>query len=76
MTVIEGTSFSDDPIYPNIDVQLTGNDSNAFAIMGAVSNELKAHRVPTSEINKFRKECMSGNYDELLQTCMKWVNVY
>ena len=28
------------------------------------------------EIDDFSKEATSGNYNHLLQTCMKWVNVY
>jgi len=26
-------------------------------------------------IDKFQDECMSGDYDHLLQVCMQWVNV-
>lgn len=61
--------------YPNITVQLTGNDGNAFAVMGAVSGALRRAGVVQSEIATFRAEAMDGDYDHLLQTCMKWVNV-
>lgn len=27
------------------------------------------------EIDQFRKEATSGDYDHLLQTCMRWVDV-
>lgn len=61
--------------YPDIEVQLTGNDGNAFAIMGTVSQALRRAGVPKPERDEFIAECMSGDYDHLLQTCMKWVEV-
>ena len=27
------------------------------------------------EIDEFQQEAMSGDYDHLLQVCMRWVNV-
>ena len=54
---------------------LTGTDGNAGAIMSKVVRELQRNRVTREEIDLFRKECMSGNYEQLLQTCMEWVNV-
>lgn len=64
-----------DPRYPDIEVQLSGTDSNAFALMGRVSEALKRAGAPAAEIDEFRAECMSGDYDHLLQTCMRWVEV-
>jgi len=61
--------------YPNIEVQLTGTDGNAFAILGAVQRELRHHDVPADEVTAFNDEATSGDYDHLLQTCMRWVEV-
>lgn len=61
--------------YPNIKVQLTGNDGNAFAIMGAVKNALRKEGVSREEQDEFMEEAMSGDYNNLLCTCMKWVDV-
>lgn len=61
--------------YPHITVPLVGNDGNAFAIIGAVSSALKDNRVSKEERDAFINEAMSGDYDNLLVTCMKWVNV-
>ena len=66
---------NDGPKYPDIDVQLTGNDGNAYAIMGAVSQALRRAGVSKEEIDQYTKESMSGDYDNLLRTAMKWVNV-
>ena len=61
--------------YPEIEVQLTGQDGNAFAIMGAVSRELRKAGVSKEEINEYTSQSMSGDYDNLLRTAMSWVSV-
>jgi hypothetical protein len=61
--------------YPEIEVQLTGQDGNAFAIMGAVSRELRKAGVSKEEINEYTTQSMSGDYDNLLRTAMAWVSV-
>lgn len=60
--------------YPKITVQLTGMDGNAYVILGRVSKALELAGVPDEEIAAFRNEATAGDYDQLLQTCMKWVN--
>lgn len=61
--------------YPDITVELTGHDGNAFSILASVRAALKNSDVSDAEIKEFSHEAMSGNYDHLLQTCMTWVNV-
>jgi len=62
--------------YPEIEVQLTGQDGNAFAIMGAVSTALRKGGVSKEEINEYTSESMSGDYDNLLATAVRWVSVF
>ena len=61
--------------YPNIKVQLSGEDGNAFFIIGRVRAALKKGDVPYSRIDEFTNEAMDGDYNHVLQTCIKWVNV-
>ena len=61
------------PRHPNIIVQLTGIDGNAFAILGAVTKAMRKANCHAEEIAEFKDEAMSGNYEHLLQTCMAWV---
>jgi len=61
--------------YPEIEVQLTGNDGNAYAIMGAVRRALKRAKVSADEIAEYTKQSMSGDYDNLLRVAMSWVTV-
>lgn len=69
MTTIEG------PKHPDIVVQLSGIDGNAFSIMGTVSKALRRGGVPKDEIDDYMKESMSGDYDHVIQTAMAWVEV-
>lgn len=61
--------------YPEIEVQILGRDGNAFAIMGTIQNALKKAGVSKDEISLYIKESMSGDYENLLRTAMKWVTV-
>jgi hypothetical protein len=63
------------PKYPNIRVQLAGQDGNAFAILGRTRVALRRGHVSPEAIDAFIKEATSGDYDHLLQTVMKWVSV-
>ena len=61
--------------YPDIEVQLTGEDGNAFAMMGAVRKALRQGNVPQEEIEEFLEDAQSGDYQHLISTCCSWVNV-
>jgi hypothetical protein len=61
--------------HPEVTVELTEHDGNAFFILGSVRKALKRANVPSEEIAEFTKEAESGDYDHLLQTAMNWVNV-
>lgn len=61
--------------FPDIEVQLTGTDGNAFAILGKVTGAMRRARVPKETIEEFQAEAMSGDYNKLLATCMEWVDV-
>ena len=58
----------------NIVVQLTGNDGNAFAVLGSVSKALKKGGYPELE-KEFMDKATSGDYDHLLKTAMEYVEV-
>jgi len=59
----------------DVDVQLTGEDGNAFAIMGAVTRGLRQAGATHEEIAQYTAEAMSGDYNKLLRVSMEWVNV-
>ena len=60
--------------FPDVKVKLVGKDGNAFSILGHVSAALKkAGHV--AEAKAFMAEATSGDYDHLLQTVVKYVDV-
>jgi hypothetical protein len=63
------------PKYPEICVQLTGTDGNAYALLGKVTRALRQAGLSQAERETFQQEATSGTYDELLQTIMRWVDV-
>jgi len=63
------------PKFENIEVKLVGMDGNAFSILGRVLDAMKKAGLSQSEIDEFINEATGDNYDNLLMTCMKWVNV-
>lgn len=77
MTDVEKTSAIMDgkPFYPHVKVKLIGRNGNAFAILGNVQRQMEKANLSQREIDKFIEEATSGNYDHMLQTCMKWVTV-
>ena len=58
------------PRFPDITVQLSGTDGNAYSIIGRVRRAL-----PADVRAEFVDEATAGDYDHVLQTCMAWVDV-
>lgn len=62
------------PRFPDVTVQLTGQDGNAFLIVGRVSAALRNGGATREEVTEFRNEA-SGDYNNVLRTALAWVNV-
>ena len=56
-------------------VELTGQDGNAFMVMGLCRRAARKAGWTTEEWEKVQKEMMSGNYDNVLQTAMRYFDV-
>lgn len=63
------------PKYPAVIANLSGRDGNAFNLLGIVSRAMRDCQVPDQEIAAFKTEAMSGDYNNLLRTCVAWVDV-
>jgi len=61
--------------YPEIEVELIGHDGNAFTILGRVTRAMKRAGLSAEQIEEYRTEAMSGDYNNLLATTMKYVVV-
>lgn len=72
------------PKYPDCTVELLGVDANAVSIFRKVRKELIRYLVDTEgwdraeatkEGDAFQEEAISGDYEHVLITCHRWVNV-
>lgn len=71
------------PKYPDCVVQLSGMNGNAVLLFGKVRRELVRHlqdngmnhAEATALGAQFREEATSGDYDNVLATCHRWVTV-
>jgi len=59
-------------INKKINLELVGLDGNAFSLMSAFSHQAREEGWSKEEIDFVRTECMSGDYDNLLCTLMKY----
>lgn len=53
---------------------LVGVDGNAFAIMSYVSRAMRKEHYSKSEIDSYLDDCMSSDYDHLLQVSVEMCN--
>ena len=59
--------------FPEVIVQLSDEDGNAFFIMGRTRRAMRDAGIPRDAIDEFSSEAMSGDYDHVLQTVMATV---
>ena len=64
-----------EPKYPAVHVTLTGRAGKAYALLGAVSAALKRAGISKAQRDAFLAEATAGDYDHLLQTAIRWVEV-
>lgn len=62
------------PLYPEVSVELLGTESNAFSIIAKVRKALE-RAGHGDEVDQFVREATSGDYDHVIQTAMRWVEV-
>lgn len=61
--------------HPEITVQLSDQDGNAFVMVSRTRQALRKGGVSEHDREVFYQEALSGDYDHVLQTIMKWVTV-
>lgn len=55
---------------PKVPFRLEGSDGNAMMLIGGFRLAAKRIGWPAEEIERVSSECMSGDYDHLLQTLL------
>ena len=58
----------------DIEVQLTGNDGNAFAVLGRIQTALRRGG-RNDLVEQFTAEATGGDYAHLLSVCHRYVQV-
>ena len=58
-----------------VEVQLSGNDGNAYAILANARKAMRRAGIDQTIIEEYLKEAKSGDYDHLIQTTMKYCEV-
>ena len=61
----------EEPKYPDITIQLTGEVDNAFYILGRCHKAMVDAGL-RKEYASFKAEATNGDYNHLLATVMKW----
>jgi hypothetical protein len=56
-------------------LELVGQNGNAFMVLGLANKAARKAGWTKAEIDEFMAEAMNGDYDHLLQTCMKYFDV-
>ena len=59
--------------HPEIEVQLAGEDGNAYAILSRVTRAMRKAGLSREEINDYMDEAMSGDYDNLIAVTTQWI---
>ena len=62
------------PKFPHVEVQLSGEDGNAFFIICRTRQAMRKAGVLKADIEAYVREAMSGDYDHVLQTTMATVS--
>jgi hypothetical protein len=61
---------TNDPTTTKVECHLTGQDGNAFAVMGRVARALRQAGADQAEIDMYFQACRAGDYDNLLRVSM------
>ena len=62
------------PKHPDITVELSGHDGNAFSVLGRCRKAAREAGFSEEEIAGFTTEAMADDYNHLLQTALNWFN--
>ena len=57
-------------------VRLVGQDGNAFAVMGLAIRAAKQAGWSQEQIDAYKQQAMSGDYDNLLAVTMEYFDVH
>ena len=68
-------SIDNGPKYPRVKVKVTGPHSGFYVTVAAVQAEMRRAGIPAQELSNFYQAAAEDNDDNLLRTCLRWVDV-
>jgi len=73
----KGNAISIDmgPKYPRVKVQVTGPHGGFYPTVAAVQAAMRRAGVPLQELSNFYQDAAESSDDNLLRTCLRWVDV-
>ncbi|AHK12040.1 hypothetical protein Hosp_086 [Mycobacterium phage Hosp] len=63
------------PKYPEVEVELLGQDGNGFGIVAKVQRALRQAGVPNETVREYVNEATDGDYDNLLAVTGQWITI-
>ena len=63
------------PKYPEITVNLVGENGNAFYILGKCLSAMRRANITKEDQDEFYRQATASDYNHLLITCLEWFNV-
>lgn len=58
--------------FPKVHVKLSGQGRNPYDLVDLCAHAARAARVHKADIEAFKDEALSGDYDHLLATAQSW----
>jgi hypothetical protein len=68
-------TISSGPRYPRVKMQMTGSYGGFFPTVAAVQDAMRRAGIPLQELSNFCADASASDDDNLLKTCMRWVDV-
>jgi len=74
MTISSQSATPQNPLFPDIEVPLIGEDGNIFIIISKISKALANNGVSSEDRSQFFNEVTEADsYTEALNKCCRWV---
>lgn len=67
--------MSNEPRFPDVTVQLPNDTNTGSRYVARVSGALRRGGATQEEVDEFIHEATSGDYDNMLATVQRWVDV-
>jgi hypothetical protein len=68
-------SIANGPKYPRVKVHVTGPCGGFYSTVAAFQAAMRRAGVPLRELSDFYADAAEGEEDNLLRTCLRWVDV-